>query len=129
MAECIIWKKALNKNGYGVTWSGGKKKNGGRNYEAHKLAYERVHGPVPTGMVLDHLCRNRACVNVAHLRVVTPAVNVQSGDSAKLNPDKIGAMRFLYSTGSYSQVDLGKMFGVGQDQVSRIINRLAWANI
>lgn len=46
---------------------------------AHRLAYESVHGPVPDGLVLDHLCRNRGCCNPAHLEPVTSGENTRRG--------------------------------------------------
>lgn len=45
----------------------------------HKVAYEYAYGPVPDGMVLDHICRTRACVNPDHLDVVTRGENVLRG--------------------------------------------------
>lgn len=46
---------------------------------AHIIAYEAVHGPVPVGMEIDHLCNNRACYEVTHLEAVTHAENVRRG--------------------------------------------------
>lgn len=47
---------------------------------AHRICWERAHGPVPSGLVLDHLCRNRACCNPAHLEIVTNRENVLRGE-------------------------------------------------
>lgn len=45
------------------------------------MAYEALLGPIPAGYVLDHTCRNRACVNVQHLEVVTNTENIRRGQS------------------------------------------------
>jgi hypothetical protein len=51
----------------------------GRMVRAHILAFEDVRGPVPPGLVLDHLCRVRPCVNDTHLDPVTNLENIQRG--------------------------------------------------
>lgn len=47
---------------------------------AHRVAWETVNGPIADGLVVDHLCRNRGCVNVHHLELVTSVENVMRGE-------------------------------------------------
>lgn len=73
---CHIWQMATNgKQGYGVAWDPAQK----RQRLAHVLAWEREHGPVPADRELDHLCRQRRCVNPTHLEAVPGHVNRERG--------------------------------------------------
>jgi hypothetical protein len=51
----------------------------GRAVRAHRYAYEQLVGPIPEGLVLDHLCRNRLCINPLHLEPVTIGENIRRG--------------------------------------------------
>jgi HNH endonuclease len=72
--ECWLWKGKPNGNGYGRFCFGG-----GGYVMAHRWAYELLIAEIPAGLVLDHLCRNRMCVNAWHLDPVTIAENVRRG--------------------------------------------------
>lgn len=85
---CWTWQAAKNKNGYGVVWQDGK------TVLAHRVSYELSNGPIRTGFTVDHLCRNRSCINPQHLESVTQKVNVLRGQSlAALNAVKTHCKR------------------------------------
>jgi len=74
---CWTWLGCLDKGGYGVfcvTIAGFKK-----TYRAHRIVYETFKAKIPDGLVLDHLCRNRSCVNPEHLEPVTIKENTRRG--------------------------------------------------
>lgn len=71
--DCWIWTAGKSGTGYGVFMKDGRK------VLAHRFAYELLVGEIPDGLVLDHLCRNHACVNPDHLEPVTNPENVLRG--------------------------------------------------
>jgi hypothetical protein len=84
---CHNFTGSLTKLGYGrmKIVAGGKK----RTVQAYRVAYEAVRGPVPIGLVLDHLCRNPRCCNPDHLEAVTQRENTRRG----VSPPAINAQR------------------------------------
>lgn len=82
---CFIWMGALNWNGYGKMRVGYASEGTHGMQYAHIVAYEHFVGPVPKGLVLDHKCRMRCCVNPDHLEPVTHIENVRRGTISESN--------------------------------------------
>lgn len=72
---CFDWTGSGDGKGYG------KISVGGRMLRAHRVSYELFVGPIPDGMTIDHLCRNRGCVKFTHLEAVSLKENVHRGDT------------------------------------------------
>ena len=80
--DCILWHLSLDSNGYG------QKMVKGRLHRAHRLVLQELHVPI-AGMVVRHICDNRACVNPNHLTVGTQADNVRDMLDRHRHPEQI----------------------------------------
>ena len=76
---CVTWTARHDRDGYGVLWV---RQDGRRVMRfAHRIAYELAFGRVPSGLVIDHLCRVRDCVNPEHLEAKTSRANTHAPGS------------------------------------------------
>lgn len=75
---CWEWTASRTGAGYGKVWWRGALR------QAHRVAYELLRGPIPPGLVIDHLCRNRACINPDHMEPVTNAENLRRGARGRM---------------------------------------------
>lgn len=73
---CWLWFGCTNDKGYARIY---KPKYG--ESRAHRLFFKVLKSPIPKGLVIDHLCRTRACVNPDHLEAVTSRVNTLRGNT------------------------------------------------
>ena len=132
---CLLWPYGKNGAGYGYIW-----KDGGHR-RAHVLMLEMTAGPRPTPEhQAAHTCGNRACVNPQHLRWATHSEN--QGDrllhgthnrgercgTAKLTEAQVREILALLAQGIL-QREIGRLYGVGQAQVSRIKIGRTWAHL
>lgn len=81
--DCWEWAVFRRRDGYGFFWY-----RHGDGELAHRAAYRFIHGSIPVGMQIDHLCRNRSCVNPDHLEPVTQQENVRRGAAGLHNAIK-----------------------------------------
>jgi len=68
---CHLWTAHVQSRGYGELTIAR------RNRLAHRVAWELERGPIPDGLTVDHLCRNKRCVRVEHMELVTAAENTR----------------------------------------------------
>lgn len=115
--SCWIWTRGRFDNGYGQAWKHAPrtKPTGryGRPIQAHRLVYELFCGPIPQSMQLDHVCRQRGCVNPSHLRVVTGRDNLLAAGSkcvAAINAAKTSCNHGHPLSGDNLYVSRGKRY-------------------
>jgi hypothetical protein len=110
---CWVWTGCRIYSGYGRLSVAGKL------VLAHRYAYELLRQPIPAGLTLDHLCRNRACINPEHLEPVSVAENTRRGGMARRRAsfDELMAMR---EAGLLLR-EIGERVGLSEGRVCTIL--------
>ncbi len=123
--DCWAWLGSINKTtGYG------KKTMNSDTKLAHRWIWEQLFGAIPSGMVINHRCGNRSCVNPHHLEVTTQSENCRHGKGATLTSEQA---LDIYSQKAGKRWGLGaslaKQYGVTSSLVHDIWNGRAWCDI
>lgn len=115
--QCLAWHNTKTRGGYGVI------RILGVAHYVHRVAYEMVKGPIPNGMTIDHLCRNRACFNPDHMEPVTRGENCRRGARAKINAATAEQIR----KSPLHPVALAAKHGIARSTVYNILAGRRWA--
>lgn len=113
---CWEWQGPMHPKGYGTF----------AHELAHRRSYEMFVGDIPDGLHIDHLCRNKRCVNPAHLEPVTHAENNRRGLGAKLTADDASRIRALRRVVPYGEI--AAMYGVSYGCISKVMSGQRWSH-
>lgn len=113
MSGCWLWTAWANSQGYGyVAWDH-------RDQPAHRIVWELLVGPIPKGLDLDHLCRNRICVSPWHHEPVTRLENNRRGNVRQANIDRHAARTHCPQGHPYDEENTYRWHGGRQCKVCR----------
>lgn len=123
---CWLWKGVVDPtNGYGRLAAG--RRSDGLLF-AHVASYLLHVGPVPTGLVIDHICRVRACVRPDHLEPVTNLENGHRGAKTVLTDGHVAEIRFRWEAGE-TQASIARRYRVHASHVSRVLSGKRWPDL
>lgn len=100
---CWLWIGYVRPDGYGSFMLGSRLDGSRQMKRAHRAAYEYFVGRIPNNLELDHVCRNRCCVNPDHLEAVARSVNVRRGASAAAR--KLRALKQTHCKNGHPFID------------------------
>jgi hypothetical protein len=124
---CWNWKR-IHKNGNAKGYATSIRRNG-ISRPAYRFMWEEKHGEIPVGLDIDHLCKNRRCVNPQHLEAVSRAENIQRSLSAKLDKSQVAEIRARYRSEIITQRQLCKEYGVSPGTMCSLISGKTWVGI
>lgn len=125
---CWLWLRSIKEpQGYGQINLNNK------NRLAHRVSFEAFKAPIPDGMLVQHSCDNRWCVNPDHLSVGSVATNnhdalLKGRKATKLRPDDVQAIRAQLRQGA-SQRALAREHGVSATMIRLIRDGRSWEHV
>jgi hypothetical protein len=134
---CILWT-GHTRNGYGILQ--GTVDGRHVSMQAHRFAWERIHGPIPPGMHALHTCDVRSCCNAAHVFIGTHAENMadkarkgrqRRGDThprSTLTSEAVRDIRTRYVAGGVTQVQLAAEYGVTPMTILNVVSGRTWGH-
>lgn len=137
---CWLWARYSDPRRYGLFT------RDGRTISAHRMAWELTNGPIPAGLFVCHRCDNPPCVRPDHLflgtiqennsdmarkkRARQHSTNVGTANgAARLNPDRVRAIRAAYAAGGFTQRSLADVFGVSPGAISLVLAGRTWSHV
>lgn len=127
-AGCWLWLQSFGSHGYGNASTPRE-----RVTTAHRVSYEAFKGPIPIGMLVQHSCDNRWCVNPDHLSLGTDATNaidkqIKGRAAKRLNVELVREIKRLYAEGATIR-RLARMFNVSQRAIQAVTCGRAWRHV
>ena len=128
---CWVSRRTKDEKGYA------RQRDGQKMTFAHRVSYEREHGPIPEGMPLDHLCVSRtrgaggsvACMRPSHLEVVTSAENARRKRNGQLTAADARAIRAMHQTGRFTQREIARLFFTSAPNVNLVVKGNNWRGV
>lgn len=117
--DCIIAKGEVTRLGYIRLW------NKGNRILAHRYEYEKVYGQIQDGFEIDHICKNRGCCNVNHLRAVTHTKNMRNAVTNKFVENDIPVIKTLREIG-FTYQRIANIYGCTKQSIWLICKGKQW---
>ena len=119
--DCWLW--------VGSAWRGyGEFRFRRRKAYVHRFVYRAIVGAIPPKHQIDHVCRNRRCVNPRHLEAVTQVENLRRSTTTRLTPDDVRRIYALADSG-HSQASIARQTGLAPSYVCNILAGRAWKDV
>ena len=130
--DCWEWQASRLYGGYGQHYPTGRLES---KILAHRYVVEQLTGQLSPGVWVRHSCNNPPCCNPAHLSAGSPTENsldcLHQGRNlfSKLQPNQVEMIRCIYSEMDVTQGYVGRLYGLKDAAVSKIVRRATWEHV